>query len=151
LKTTLTQLQPTQTSRSITFTSTTRSMSQVEEGKDPPARHEDTIFGKIARKEIPAKVIYEDDSCIAFHDVNPQAPVHALIIPKKPISQLSTAEDEDEELLGHLLLVGKKVAKQLDLDKGFRIVINDGKDGCQSVYHLHLHLIGGRKLGWPPG
>jgi len=126
-------------------------MSKPEEGADPPIQKQDTIFGKIARKEIPAKIIYEDDQAVAFHDVNPQAPVHVLVIPKKPLTQLSTSDDSDEALLGHLLVVCRKVALQLELEKGFRIVINDGKDGCQSVYHLHLHLIGGRKLGWPPG
>lgn len=126
-------------------------MSKVEEGTEPPKHVEDTIFGKIARHEIPAKIVFEDDQALAFHDVNPQAPVHVLVIPKKPLTQLSTSSDGDEALLGHLLVVAKKVAKQLELDHGFRIVINDGKDGCQSVYHLHLHLIGGRKLGWPPG
>jgi len=183
----------------------------TEEGKDPPKKQEDTIFGKvdtraitraallpslpltqprirlapsahspipllpwpallcllcsaphtihprlahnpqIARHEIPAKIIYEDDQAIAFHDVNPQAPTHALVIPKQPITQLSASDDGDEQLLGHLLVVARRVAAELKLDGGYRIVINDGKDGCQSVYHLHLHILGGRKLGWPPG
>lgn len=79
------------------------------------------------------------------------APTHVLVIPKKPIQSLSTSKDSDEPLLGHLMVVARRVAKQLNLDDGFRIVINDGKNGCQSVYHLHLHIIGGRKLGWPPG
>ncbi|KAM3956136.1 histidine triad nucleotide binding protein 1 [Aphomia sociella] len=112
----------------------------------------DTIFGKILRKEIPAKFVYEDDQCVAFHDVNPQAPTHILVIPRKPIPQLSKAEDEDEQLLGHLMIAARKVAAQEGLDKnGFRLVINDGRDGAQSVYHLHIHVIGGRQLGWPPG
>ncbi|CAG9794230.1 unnamed protein product [Diatraea saccharalis] len=112
----------------------------------------DTIFGKILRKEIPAKFVYEDEQCVAFHDVNPQAPTHILVIPRKPIVQLSKAEDEDEQLLGHLLVAARKVAAQEGLDKtGFRLVINDGKNGCQSVYHLHIHILGGRQLGWPPG
>lgn len=89
--------------------------------------------------------------CVAFHDVAPQAPTHFLVIPKKEIAQLSLASDDDELLLGHLLSVGKKVAKKLGLDSGFRVVINDGKDGAQSVYHLHLHFLGGRQLKWPPG
>jgi histidine triad (HIT) family protein len=89
--------------------------------------------------------------CVAFHDVAPQAPVHFLVIPKKPISQLSKASAEDEALLGHLMLAGKKVAEQLNLNDGFRVVINDGKLGAQSVYHLHLHFLSGRQLGWPPG
>ncbi|XP_072937665.1 adenosine 5'-monophosphoramidase HINT1-like [Epargyreus clarus] len=112
----------------------------------------DTIFTKILNGEIPAKFAYKDDQCVAFHDVNPQAPTHILIIPKKPIPQLSLAEDEDEQLLGHLLTVARKVAIQENLDKsGFRLVVNDGKHGAQSVYHLHVHLIGGRQMGWPPG
>lgn len=111
----------------------------------------DTIFGKILRKEIPCTFIYEDDQCVAFNDISPQAPIHFLVIPRKPIAQLSLSEDEDEKLLGHLLLVAKKVAAQVGLTDGFRTVINDGKEGCQSVYHLHIHVLGGRQLGWPPG
>ncbi|KAG7401246.1 Histidine triad nucleotide-binding protein 2, mitochondrial [Phytophthora boehmeriae] len=113
----------------------------------------ETIFDKIIRKEIPAKIAYEDDQCLAFHDVNPQAPVHILLIPKRRdgLTQLAHAEERHEPILGHLLYAAKLVAKQEQLDKGFRIVINDGADGCQSVFHLHLHLLGGRKLGWPPG
>ncbi|XP_014240262.1 histidine triad nucleotide-binding protein 1 [Cimex lectularius] len=111
----------------------------------------DTIFGKIIRKEIPAKFIYEDEKCLAFHDVNPQAPVHFLVIPKKPVATLSDTTQEDEGLLGHLMFVASKVAKEQGLDNGFRLVVNNGKDGAQSVYHLHLHVLGGRQLGWPPG
>lgn len=111
----------------------------------------DTIFGKILRKEIPCTFIYEDDQCVAFNDINPQAPIHFLVIPRKPIAQLSLSQDEDEKLLGHLLLVSKKIAAQVGLNNGFRTVINDGKEGCQSVYHLHIHVLGGRQLGWPPG
>ncbi|EME30837.1 Histidine triad nucleotide-binding protein 1 [Galdieria sulphuraria] len=126
-------------------------MAHKEVGLDPPKDPKaDTIFGKIARKEIPADIIYEDDWCLAFRDINPQAPFHALVIPKKPISQLSTAQPEDQSLLGHLMLVAPKVAKQEGL-QSFRLVVNDGKDACQSVYHLHLHILGGRSLGWPPG
>ncbi|RWS31657.1 histidine triad nucleotide-binding protein 1-like protein [Leptotrombidium deliense] len=111
----------------------------------------DTIFGKIIRGEIPSKFLHEDDKCIVIDDVNPQAPVHFLVIPKKPITQLSKAEDGDEQILGHLMIVAKKVAQQKGLSNGFRLVINDGREGCQSVYHLHLHVLGGRQLGWPPG
>ncbi|KAK2580383.1 hypothetical protein KPH14_006138 [Odynerus spinipes] len=111
----------------------------------------DTIFGKILRKEIPCKFIYEDDKCVAFNDINAQAPVHFLVIPRKPISQLSKADDEDEALLGHLMLVARKVAQQEGLENGFRLVINDGKHGAQSVFHLHLHVLGGRQMQWPPG
>ncbi|XP_067143023.1 adenosine 5'-monophosphoramidase HINT1 [Centruroides vittatus] len=111
----------------------------------------DTIFGKILRKEIPCNFIYEDEKCVAFHDINAQAPVHFLVIPKKAIPQLSKCEEEDEQLLGHMMLVAKKVAKEQNLNKGFRLVINDGPEGCQSVYHLHMHVLGGRQMGWPPG
>ncbi|XP_015925957.1 adenosine 5'-monophosphoramidase HINT1 [Parasteatoda tepidariorum] len=111
----------------------------------------DTIFGKIIRGEIPCKFVYEDDKCVAFNDINAQAPVHILVVPRKPIIQLSAAEEEDESLIGHLLLVAKKVAKEQGLANGFRIVINDGRDGGQSVYHLHVHILGGRPLLWPPG
>ncbi|KAK6630783.1 Histidine triad nucleotide-binding protein 1 [Polyplax serrata] len=111
----------------------------------------DTIFGKILRNEMYCKFIYEDDRCVAFNDINPQAPVHFLVIPRKPISQLSKSQAEDESLLGHLLYVAKVVAEQVGLKNGFRTVINDGRDGCQSVYHLHIHVLGGRQLSWPPG
>lgn len=89
--------------------------------------------------------------CVAFHDVNAQAPTHFLVIPKKAIPQLSKASEADEALLGHLLLTGQKVAAKLGLENGYRVVINDGRDGAQSVYHLHLHFLGGRQLRWPPG
>lgn len=111
----------------------------------------DTIFGKIIRREIPAEIVYEDNLCLAFRDVNPQAPVHVLIIPKEPIAQLSDAESKDHALMGHLLLTVKRVAEQLELAKGYRVVINTGEDGGQTVYHLHLHLLGGRQMQWPPG
>ncbi|NXT19898.1 HINT1 protein, partial [Syrrhaptes paradoxus] len=111
----------------------------------------DTIFGKIIRKEIPANIIYEDAQCLAFHDISPQAPTHFLVIPKKPIVRLSEAEDSDESLLGHLMIVGKKCAANLGLNNGFRMVVNEGPEGGQSVYHVHLHVLGGRQLGWPPG
>uniref|UniRef100_A0A8C8RYR4 Histidine triad nucleotide binding protein 1 n=1 Tax=Pelusios castaneus TaxID=367368 RepID=A0A8C8RYR4_9SAUR len=111
----------------------------------------ETIFGKIIRKEIPAKIIFEDEQCLAFHDISPQAPTHFLVVPKKPIAQLSEAEDSDESLLGHLMIVGRKCAAELGLTKGFRMVVNEGPEGGQSVYHVHLHVLGGRQLGWPPG
>ncbi|XP_034041379.1 histidine triad nucleotide-binding protein 1 [Thalassophryne amazonica] len=111
----------------------------------------DTIFGKIIRKEIPTELIYEDDQCVAFNDISPQAPTHFLVVPKKPIVQLATADDSDAALLGHLMIVAKKCAEKVGLSKGFRIVINDGADGGQSVYHLHVHVLGGRQLRWPPG
>ncbi|XP_013779693.1 histidine triad nucleotide-binding protein 1-like [Limulus polyphemus] len=111
----------------------------------------DTIFGKIIRGEIPADFAYQDDKCVAFHDINPQAPVHFLVVPKKPIPQLSKAEDSDEELLGHLLFIAQKVAKDLGLNNGYRVVINDGLHGGQEVFHLHVHVLGGRQMIWPPG
>lgn len=111
----------------------------------------DTIFGKILRKEIPCTFIYEDNLCVAFDDVNAQAPTHFLVIPRKPIPQLSKAEDDDSALLGHLLLTARKIAKNRGLHNGFRIVINDGPVGAQSVYHLHVHVLSGRQMQWPPG
>ncbi len=112
----------------------------------------DTIFGKIIRKEIPANIVYEDDLCLAFTDVTPQAPTHILVIPKQPIPKLADATINDKELLGHLLLTVKAIADQVGLtEKGYRVVINTGDDGGQTVFHLHLHLLGGRSLAWPPG
>ncbi len=110
-----------------------------------------TIFQRIIDKEIPAEIVHEDDQCLAFHDVAPQAPVHVLVVPKKGITNLSAATVEDQALLGHLLLVAKQVAEQLELNNGYRTVINCGRDGGQSVDHLHIHLLGGRSLHWPPG
>jgi histidine triad (HIT) family protein len=110
-----------------------------------------TIFKRIIDKEIPAKILYEDDLCLAFHDNGPKAPTHILLIPKKEIPSLSAVESEDAPLLGHLLLKVKKLAEQLGLAGGYRVVINCGPDGGQSVDHLHLHLLGGRQLQWPPG
>ncbi|KAL0963192.1 hypothetical protein UPYG_G00350920 [Umbra pygmaea] len=111
----------------------------------------DTIFGKIIRKEIPANIFFEDDQCIAFHDVAPQAPTHFLVVPKRQIVQLSKAEDSDAAILGHLMIVAKKCAEQVGLSKGYRLIVNEGPDGGQSVYHIHVHVMGGRQLGWPPG
>ena len=110
----------------------------------------DTIFKKIICKEIPAKIIYEDDQCLAFHDISPQAPTHFLVIPKKHISQISAAAD-DESLLGHLMIVGKKCAAHLGLKKGYRTVVNEGSGGGQSVYHVLPHALGGRQMNRPPG
>lgn len=112
---------------------------------------EDTIFGKIIRKEIPADIVYEDELCLAFRDITPQAPTHILVIPKKPIAKLTEAETEDKELLGHMLLTVKKVAQKEGLSNGYRVVINTDQDGGQTVFHLHMHLLGGRSLSWPPG
>ena len=111
----------------------------------------DTVFDKIIRREIPAQIVYEDNLCLAFKDINPQAPVHILVIPKKLIPQLSDTESQDHALLGHLLLTAKRVAAEVGLENGYRIVINNGPDGGQTVYHLHLHILGGRQMKWPPG
>jgi len=112
----------------------------------------DTIFGKIIRREIPADIVYEDDLCLAFRDVNPQAPVHILVIPKQAIAKLSDAESKDHALMGHLLLTVKRIAEQEGLaDDGYRVVINNGSKAGQSVNHLHLHILGGRQMEWPPG
>ncbi|MBF2034550.1 MAG: histidine triad nucleotide-binding protein [Leptolyngbyaceae cyanobacterium T60_A2020_046] len=113
---------------------------------------EDTIFGKIIRREIPADIVYEDDLCLAFRDISPQAPTHILVIPKQPIPSLAQATAEDGALLGHLLLSVKAIAEQLGVaDSGYRVVINTGEHGGQTVFHLHLHLLAGRNLQWPPG
>ena len=110
----------------------------------------DTIFGRILRGEIPCEALYSDDLCLAFRDVNPQAPVHALVIPRQPIAQLAEAGPGDQALLGHLLLVAAKVARQEGL-YSWRTVINSGAEAGQTVFHLHVHVIGGRSLSWPPG
>ncbi|KAM3868226.1 histidine triad nucleotide-binding protein 2, mitochondrial [Diretmus argenteus] len=110
-----------------------------------------TIFSRVIDRSIPADIIYEDDKCLAFRDVNPQAPVHFLVIPRVQIPRISEAKDDDAALLGHLLVVAKNVAKTESLDDGYRVVINDGKHGAQSVYHLHIHVLGGRQMTWPPG
>ena len=110
-----------------------------------------TLFGKIIRREIPADIVYEDDLCVAFRDINPQAPTHVLLIPKKVIDRLANARSEDQALLGHLLLAAGKIAKQLGVGDAFRLVVNNGAEAGQSVFHLHLHILGGRALRWPPG
>jgi histidine triad (HIT) family protein len=111
----------------------------------------ETIFSKIIRREISANIVYEDNFVLAFRDINPQAPTHILVIPKKPIAKLDDSQLEDQALLGHLLLTVKKVAAQVGLSKGYRVVINNGEDGGQTVDHLHLHILGDRPMGWPPG
>jgi histidine triad (HIT) family protein len=110
-----------------------------------------TIFKRILDKEIPADVVYEDDRCLAFRDINPQAPTHVLIIPKIEIPSLADARETDVPLLGHLLIVAQKLASKLGLANGYRAVINSGRDGGQTVDHLHVHLLGGRPMKWPPG
>lgn len=110
-----------------------------------------TIFKKIIDKEIPANIAYEDDRCLAFHDISPQAPVHVLVIPKKEIANLDEVQAEDEPLIGHMYGVIRRLAAELGLDGGYRVVVNCKQDGGQSVDHLHFHLLGGRPLKWPPG
>lgn len=110
-----------------------------------------TLFQRIIDREIPAKIEHEDDRCIVIHDIDPQAPVHLLIIPKNVIPRVGEAAPADEAVLGHLLLTAGVVAKKLQLDRGFRLVINHGPDACESVPHLHVHLLAKRQLAWPPG
>lgn len=111
-----------------------------------------SIFQKIINRDIPADILYEDDRCLAFKDISPQAPFHALVIPKEPITSLAEVSDQEPDLMGHLLLVCAKVARGAGLDEtGYRVLTNIGKHGGQSVPHLHFHVIGGRQLQWPPG
>ncbi len=110
----------------------------------------DTIFSKIITKEIPADIVYEDEKCIAFNDISPQAPTHILIIPRKEITQLSESQETDKDLLGHLMFSATEVAKKLNL-KHYRLVVNNGTDAGQTVFHLHIHILAGRSFGWPPG
>jgi histidine triad (HIT) family protein len=110
-----------------------------------------TLFSKIIDREIPANIEYEDDTCIVIRDINPQAPVHVLIIPKKPIVRITEMEAADNAILGELMGVAQKLAEKLELDQGFRIVINNGPYGGETVPHLHVHLLGKRPLAWPPG
>ncbi|ABO51001.1 histidine triad (HIT) protein [Desulforamulus reducens MI-1] len=112
---------------------------------------QDCIFCKIITGEIPSQVVYQDEKVYAFKDIAPAAPVHILIIPKKHISSLEDLGSEDADLMGHILLIAAKLAKELGLAKGFRIVSNCGDEGGQTVYHIHFHLLGGRQMQWPPG
>jgi histidine triad (HIT) family protein len=112
---------------------------------------EKSIFQRIIDKEIPAKIVFEDDRCLAFHDVAAQAPTHVLVIPKKPIASVASIDDSDADLVGHIWLVIRDLARKLNLEKGYRVVVNCGRDGGQSVDHLHFHLLGGRQMTWPPG
>jgi histidine triad (HIT) family protein len=111
----------------------------------------DTVFGKILRKEIPATLVHEDDRCIVIRDIGPKAPVHLLVIPREPLANLAEASAAHQALLGHLMLVARDVAKKEGIGDGFRIVVNNGESAGQSVHHLHVHVLGGRTMKWPPG
>ena len=111
----------------------------------------DTLFTKIINREIPAKIIYEDDQVLAFHDIAPQAPVHFLVIPKKPIRTLNDLTEEDKPLMGHVLFTAQRLAKELGCEDGFRVVMNCNEQGGQTVYHIHMHVLGQRQMNWPPG
>lgn len=111
-----------------------------------------TLFEKICEKEIPADIVYEDDQVVAFRDIAPKAPTHVLVIPRKPIPRINEAQPEDQALLGHLLLKAAEVARSFGLgDDGFRLVLNNGRDAGETVPHMHCHILGGRKMDWPPG
>jgi len=111
-----------------------------------------TLFEKIVARQIPAQIVYEDELVLAFRDISPQAPTHVLIVPKKALPRIAEADAEDKELLGHLLLKAAEVAEKVGLkDGGYRLVINNGKNGGESVPHLHCHILGGRQMNWPPG
>ncbi len=111
-----------------------------------------TLFQKICDKEIPAIIVHEDDRCVAFRDISPQAPIHILVVPRKAIVRIGLAEMEDEAVLGHLLLTAAKVARAEGIaESGYRLIINNGRDGGEAVPHLHVHLLGGRRMEWPPG
>ena len=110
-----------------------------------------TIFGKVISREIPAQIVYEDEQCLAFRDINPQAPTHVLIIPRKEIPRLIDATEEDSALLGHMMIAAGRIARELGVGEAFRLVVNNGADAGQSVFHLHMHLLAGRGFKWPPG
>lgn len=112
---------------------------------------EKTIFKRIIDGEVPANIVHDDEHCLAFHDIAPQAPTHVLVIPKKEIGNLDAIGEEDSQLLGHIMLVVRDLARKLNLDEGYRVVVNCGPHGGQAVDHLHFHLLGGRPMKWPPG
>lgn len=111
----------------------------------------DCLFCKIVKKELPSEIVYEDDEVLAFRDIKPQAPVHVLIIPKRHIASLADLTEEDGDAMGRVMLVASKLARDSGISEGYRVVANCGKDAGQSVFHIHVHLLGGRSLGWPPG
>jgi histidine triad (HIT) family protein len=111
----------------------------------------DCLFCRIIRKELPSDIVYEDDDVLAFRDIKPEAPVHVLIIPKRHIASLANLTDEDTDVMGHAMFVASRLARDLGISEGYRVVTNCGKDAGQSVFHIHMHLLGGRSLGWPPG
>lgn len=130
-------------------------MSEEEKAQTPsiPKEDEDSIFDLIVKRKIPSTVVYEDDQVMAFRDITPEAPVHIVLVPKvrDGLTRLFNAEERHKAILGHLMWAASHIAKLENLEDGWRLVVNDGVNGSQSVYHLHLHILGGRKLGWPPG
>jgi histidine triad (HIT) family protein len=112
---------------------------------------EKTVFQRIIDREIPAQIVFEDDLCLAFNDIHPQAPTHLIVIPKRAIARLDELADADEALVGHLFVVMRKIAEQLGLGDGYRVVVNNGRDAGQEVMHIHFHMLAGRRFGWPPG
>ena len=137
------------------LSSNRRIMSEQEKAlhAQPPPDDEETLFDKIAKKKIPANIVYEDETVLAFRDVSPQAPTHIIIIPKNRdgLTMLTRADQRHEPLLGHLMWVAAEIARRENLDDGWRLVVNNGRNACQSIFHLHLHLLGGRSFNWPPG
>ena len=118
---------------------------------DQSEQSTDTIFSKIINREIPAEIVYEDELCLAFQDIAPQAPTHILLIPKKPIAKIGDAQTNDQALLGHLMLKVGDVARELNIEDAYRVVINHGEKAGQTVFHLHIHILSGRPFSWPPG
>jgi histidine triad (HIT) family protein len=112
---------------------------------------EETLFQKIADKKVPADIVYEDDQCLAFHDIDPKAPVHVLVVPREPIPSIDDVREDHEPLVGHLVCVARRIASEMGLSSGYRLVFNCGPEAGQSVDHIHLHLLGGRRMTWPPG
>lgn len=132
-----------------------RHFSEVEKSQHPhiPSEDEQTVFDKIVNREIKASVVFEDSKVLAFHDISPQAPTHIVLVPKQRngLTGLKACQEKHKELLGHMVWAASQVAQQQGLEEGWRLVVNDGKHGSQSVYHLHFHILGGRQMGWPPG